>query len=229
MKKQLLLLHGALGAGIQFEPLVPYLEDTFEVHTPDFEGHGTSEVRDRPFSMKNFSENVLDYIDANAINAASVFGHSLGGHVGLYLAAFSPERINGVFTLGTKFLWTPEIAEKENAFLDADIIRNKVPQYAKMLYERHVASGWEVLLTKARDFHNYLAVNNPISDEDFKRIERKVRISLGDRDKMVSIEESVRVYRLLKEGEFQILPRTPHPLEKVRLELLSNSIIEFFN
>ena len=229
MKKQLLLLHGALGASIQFSSLISYLEDTYEVHTPDFEGHGRSKVRDRPFRMEHFSENVLGYMDGNSIEDAYVFGHSLGGHVGLYLAAFSPERINAVFTLGTKFLWTPEIAEKENAFLDADIIRKKVPHYAQMLEERHVASGWDVLLGKAREFHSYLAVNNPISDDDFKRIEKKVRISLGDRDKMVSIKESVRIYKLLKEGEFQILPRTPHPLEKIPLEFLSNSIIDFFN
>ncbi|MBN2060318.1 MAG: alpha/beta hydrolase [Deltaproteobacteria bacterium] len=229
MKEQLLLLHGALGAGIQFETLTPYLENRFDVHAPDFEGHGRSEVKDRPFSMKNFSENVLEYMDANGIKQADIFGHSLGGHVGLYMAAFFTERINGVFTLGTKFLWTPEIAEKENALLDPDKIREKVPHYAGMLEERHVASGWEVLLGKAKDFHNFLAVNNPLRDEDIEKIEKKVRICLGDRDKMVTIEESLRIYHLLKDGEFQILPRTPHPLEKVPLEFLSNSICDFFN
>lgn len=229
MKKHLFLLHGALGAGTQFNSLIPFLEKDFHVHTLDFEGHGTSILRDRPFRMQHFSENVLDYMDKNSIKEAGVFGHSLGGHVGLYLAAFFPERVSGVFTLGTKFLWSPEIAEKENALLDPDKIREKVPHYARMLGERHVASGWEVLLGKVRDFHNYLGINNPIKDEDIQGIEKKIRICIGDRDKMVTIEESLRVYHLLKDGQFQILPGTPHPLEKVPLKFLSYSIIDFFN
>ena len=37
----LVLLHGALGTGTQFSPLLPFLKDKFDVHTLDLEGHGT--------------------------------------------------------------------------------------------------------------------------------------------------------------------------------------------
>jgi hypothetical protein len=35
------------------------------------------------------------------------------------------------------------------------------------------------------------------------------------------------VVRLLAEGELEVLPRTPHPLEKVPTERLARSIVEF--
>ncbi len=225
----LFLLHGAMGASSQFYPLIPLLKDKYTVHTLDFEGHGISRVRSRPFRVEHFSENVVDYMNDHAIDSTYIFGHSMGGHVGLYLARFSPDRIKRVFTLGTKFLWTPEIAERENSLLDPDKIRKKVPKFAKELQERHVASGWETVLEKFKEFHICLGHSNPLKNEDIQKIEKKVRIGLGDRDKMVSIEETVELYRLLKDGEMQVLPGTPHPIEKVPIEILSNSIIDFFN
>ena len=95
-RPQLMLLHGALGAQLQFEPLLPYLKNVFDIHTLEFEGHGASPLKNRPFRMKHFAENVIDYLDENKIATACIFGHSLGGHVGLYLARFFPDRVSGV-------------------------------------------------------------------------------------------------------------------------------------
>ena len=67
-----------------------------------------------------------------------------------------------------------------------------------------------------------------LKDEDIQKINRKVRIGVGDRDYMVSIEETVNVYRLLQHGELQIFPNTQHPLERVSVSDLAYSISNFF-
>jgi pimeloyl-ACP methyl ester carboxylesterase len=225
----LLLLHGALGTGTQFEPLKAILKANFEVHTLDFEGHGTSPLRERPLRIAHYAENVLAYLDQTAIPTAGIFGHSLGGHVGLFLARFHPDRISSVFTLGTKFHWTMEIAEKENKLLLPDKIKEKVPRFGRLLEERHVAAGWEALLEKQREMQLHVAQNNPLPDDDIRSISQKVRISIGDRDQMVTLEESIRVYRLLKKGEFQVFPNTPHPLEQAPIQKLAEAIIDYFS
>jgi pimeloyl-ACP methyl ester carboxylesterase len=209
--------------------MIPLLEDHYEIYKPDFEGHGSSPPKERPFRVKYFAGNLVDYINEHGINEVDVFGYSLGGYVGLYLARFFPKSVKRVFTLGTKFLWTPEFAERENAFLDPGKMREKVPEFAKALQERHVASGWETVLEKAREMHLNLGQGNILGEEDIRQIKKRVRIGVGDRDKMASIEESVSIYRLLPEGELQIFPGTPHPLEKVSLSSLTQSIKEFFN
>jgi pimeloyl-ACP methyl ester carboxylesterase len=208
---------------------MPHLKDRYEIHTLDFEGHGSSSFKGRPLRVKHFAESVLDYLNEHAISLVDIFGYSLGGHVGLYLARFFPERVNRIFTLGVKFLWTPEIAERENAFLYPDKIQEKVPELARVLQERHVVSGWKTVLEKIREMHVHMGQENALDEEDVRQITKRVRIGLGDRDKMTSIEEALKVYRLLKEGELQVFPGTPHPLEKVPLSSLAYAIKEFFN
>jgi hypothetical protein len=54
-----------------------------------------------------------------------------------------------------------------------------------------------------------------------------VRVMVGDRDAMVSVEESAAAARALPAGELAVLPRTPHPIEQVRLERLVGEIDDF--
>ena len=227
-RPDLLLLHGALGASSQFKALIPLLREKYDVHTLEFEGHGSSPPKNRPFRTKHFAENVLEYMKMNAVKAADIFGHSMGGAVGLYLARFYPKRIKRVFTLGTKFVWTPKIAKKENVFLNPKKLLEKVPKYAIQLQQRHTASGLEKILEMVREMNVSLAKESALLNEDFEKINKKVRIGVGDRDVLVSIEESVNVYRLLQHGELQIFPDTPHPLERISVPSLANSIVNFF-
>lgn len=67
MKPNLLLLHGALGASDQFAPLLPLLEEHYQVHCLDFEGHGRAALRSRPFRIEHFAENAIDYLEQQAL------------------------------------------------------------------------------------------------------------------------------------------------------------------
>jgi pimeloyl-ACP methyl ester carboxylesterase len=227
-KPDLLLLHGALGSKSQFSSLIPCLKDAFRLHTLDFEGHGGSPLKDRAFREEHFAENVLDYLSENSIGRTDIFGYSMGGHVGLYLAKIHPERINKIFTLATKFLWTPEVADHEAASLDADKIIKKVPHFAKALEKRHALSGWKNVLKKTKEMILEMGGKNILPVKDIGQIQHEVRIGVGDRDNMVSIEESVEVYRSISQGELQIFPKTQHPLEKAPLSDLVHSMVEFF-
>jgi hypothetical protein len=52
---------------------------------------------------------------------------------------------------------------------------------------------------------------------------------LGDRDKMVTLEETVTVYKNLLNAQLCILPNTPHPLEQVNVDLLAYVIYTFLS
>jgi len=193
----ILLLHGALGASSQFAPLAPLLEVYHRVHTLDFEGHGDAPLQARPFRFSHFAENVIEYLDNRSIEAAHIFGHSMGGHVGLYLARHYPGRVLSVFPFGVKFTWTPAIAERENSMLIPEKMRAKVPHYVQTLENRHAAAGWENVVEKIREQHLYLGENAPLTDEDLQQISQRVRVGLGDSDKLASFDEALRAYRLL--------------------------------
>src|SRR5574341_2268135 len=93
LKPRLLLLHGAVGAGSQFDFLLPLLGERYEVHRLDFEGHGVSPLRGRPFRTEHLAENVAEYLDRSALESVDIFGYSMGGYVALYLAHAQPQRV----------------------------------------------------------------------------------------------------------------------------------------
>jgi pimeloyl-ACP methyl ester carboxylesterase len=227
----LLLLHGALGAASQLDPLRHMLRrlagDSLTLHTIDFEGHGTRAALQRPFRMVHFVGNVREFLDHRRVERASIFGYSMGGYVALCLAALEPQRVAKAMTLGTKFRWTPEIAEREGRMLDPRRIEEKVPRFARALAARHTGAGWEAVLAQTREMLLALGAGPDLDDETLGHLALPVRIGIGDRDATVTVEESAAVSRILQNGELEVLPGTPHPLEKVPVERLARSIIEF--
>jgi pimeloyl-ACP methyl ester carboxylesterase len=229
LKPRLLLLHGAVGAGSQFDFLLPLLAERYEVHRLDFEGHGVSPLCARPFRTENFAENAAEYLDRNRLESVDIFGYSMGGYVALYLAHARPQRVRRIATLGTKFDWNPEVAAREVRQLDPQKIREKVPQFAYALEARHVAAGWEDVLGRTREMMTALGEHRVVTPEMLSGIPHRVRIGVGDRDSMVTIGESWEAYRALPLGELEVLPATPHPLEKIPPARLARYVTEFFD
>ena len=227
MKTPLLLLHGALGAATQFKPLKELLSARFEIHAPDFSGHGEA-GGEHPFSIALFAADVLRYLDERKIAKIAVFGYSMGGYVALYLARHYPERISRIITLATKLHWDEPTAAKETGMLDTARIEAKVPQLASSLQERHIGKDWKMVVNKTAAMLTEMGADSPLKTPDFAAIQTPVILLLGDRDKMVSLEETVATYKLLPNGKMGILPGTPHPFEQADLHLLS-IFIEHFN
>src|SRR5690606_34903481 len=112
------------------------------------EGHGGTPLPREPFTIRRFAEQTLKWMDGRGIARADFLGYSMGGYVALYIARHHPERVSKVFTLSTKFLWTPEIAERERRNLDPELIQRKAPEFGKALSERHGEPGWKQLVEK---------------------------------------------------------------------------------
>ena len=224
----LLLLHGALGASEQLLPLAAALEERFTVHRLDFEGHGPRPGGGRAFRVEHFAANAAEFLREHGIGRADIFGYSMGGYAALQLAATEPALVARVATLATKFAWTPEGAAREAGMLDAERMRAKVPRYADLLAARHTGFGWENVLAATREMMAHLGAEPALTPDVLARVAQPVRVIVGDRDATTSVEESAAAARSLAAGELEVLPRTPHPLEKVPLERLAASLGEFF-
>jgi esterase/lipase len=225
--KHLLLLHGAIGAKDQFEPLAEKLKNDFTVHTLNFSGHGRLSLPGT-FSIEVFADDVLNYLEDNQIDSIDIFGYSMGGYVALFIARRFPDKINRIFTLATKFEWTPDISARETKMLDAEKIAEKIPAFAKQLEHRHGLSDWKQVLSKTADMMRDLGADNPLKDTDYKSIQHQILIAIGDKDAMVTLEETVAVYRELPMANLLVLPNTQHPLEKVEVNRLAFEIGLFF-
>ena len=227
--QHLLLLHGALGSKDQFQSLVHLLEDTYQVHTFNFSGHGGRAFSDSPFSIPLFSEQIARYMLEMNIEITNVFGYSMGGYAAMYLARQQPNKINKLITLATKFHWDENISAKEVTMLNGKTIQEKVPAFAAQLQQRHAPNDWLTLLDKTSQLLINLGKNNTLQVEDYASINTPCMVLLGDRDKMVTLEETRAVYKQLPNAQFGVLPNTPHAFEQVNLSLLTQLIKGFIN
>ncbi|MCF6404948.1 alpha/beta hydrolase [Chitinophaga filiformis] len=221
MKPSLLILHGAIGASRQLRAIAAQLSTQYEVHLFDFPGHGGKDLPEGPFSIKLFAEAALEYIEAHHLQQPTIFGYSMGGYVAMYLAKHHPQLIARVITLGTKFHWDEATAAKEIKMLDTETITTKVPDFAAALADMHAPNDWKVVLQRTADMLTAMGKDNPLKPDDYKDIRTDSLIMLGDRDKMVTLEETIATYKALPEAKMAVLPGTPHPVEKVTPSLLA--------
>lgn len=223
-REHLLLLHGALGSKKQFIKLKEKLESQFTVHCFDFEGHG-GEVSTHNFSIDLFVENTLAYLKKNKLEEAVVFGYSMGGYVALKLALNNPNVFSKIITLGTKFNWNEESAAQEVKKLNPNLIEEKVPRFAEYLKQLHSPSSWKIVLKKTAEMMLRMGNGERLTEDDFKKITTKVVLGIGEKDEMVSLAETEKVASFLPNAQLEVLDETPHPIEKVDIQLLNKYLI----
>ena len=224
-KSPILLLHGALGSEAQFHKLKSELSELFDVHTLTFEGHG-GRSSNRPFSMANFVENAVEYLDQNEIRTIDIFGYSMGGYVALMLAQTHPNRVKRIVTLGTKFAWNPEFAAMEVRKLNPDKIEEKVPKFAEFLNNVHAPLDWKKVVLDTAEVMIDLGETRPL-DAHYSAIACPTLILLGSLDNMSTIEESQSVAEQLSNGQFQLIPDVEHPIEKVDVIIVKKHLRDF--
>lgn len=224
-KPSILLLHGALGSKVQMEPIKKLLMEEFDVHAFNFSGHGGDESNEA-FSIDRFTQNVIDFMSANNIKCASIFGYSMGGYVALNLALKRPELVDTIVTYGTKFDWTETSAAKEVRMLNPDVIEEKVPRFAEKLKNDHSPSDWKVVMHKTAEMMLKMGGGEKISDADFSKIQQKITIAIGLEDTMVTVEESEYIASLIPSAQMLVLAGQPHPFEQVDREIIRRLIAE---
>jgi pimeloyl-ACP methyl ester carboxylesterase len=116
-ESQLLLLHGLGATGDVWNGWLPLLHDRWRWIVPDLPGHGRSGHRLR-YTFEDFAAAVATVLRPGA---TVVFGHSLGGVVGLALAKATGTAVTAVVGLGIKVAWTAEDLSQARALADRPI------------------------------------------------------------------------------------------------------------
>ena len=226
-KLPILFLHGALGAASQFQPLAAELSAHYDVHQLNFSGHGGAPFSEQGFSIQVFAAEVLSYLESHQLDYVHIFGYSMGGYVAMYLARHYPEKTGRVITLATKYNWNEATAGKEMKQLNPVLIEEKVPSFARLLEERHTASDWKTVVTRTAQLIEELGHQSLLKQADYAQVASPCMLMMGDRDNMVSFQETIEVYKALPLAQFTVMPDTAHPLEKADIPLLAYYIRRF--
>src|SRR5437867_12444013 len=76
--RPLILLHGGLGSGEMFEPILPTLSERHRVIVVDLQGHGRTADIDRPIDVRLMADDIAGLIDHLALEKPDLGGYSLG-------------------------------------------------------------------------------------------------------------------------------------------------------
>lgn len=223
-KKDLIILHGALGSRIQFEELARQLSADFNCHLLDFDGHGSgTDVSE--ISIELCSRNLIDFVSHHELDKPLVFGYSMGGYVALLAEAENPGLFHSIITLGTKFDWSVEIAEHEIKLLNPEKIEEKLPKFAAYLATVHASKNWKNVMIQTHGLMRKLGRNPLLTDAFLQSINIPVIVCLGSNDNMVTQEETEKVCTRIKTARFRLLDGIPHPIHMIDSSDISRLIV----
>jgi pimeloyl-ACP methyl ester carboxylesterase len=91
--RPLILLHGGLGSGEMFGPVLTALAERHQVIAVDLQGHGRTADIDRPIDIRLMADDIGALIDHLGLDKPDVVGYSLGGGVALHTAIRHPSKV----------------------------------------------------------------------------------------------------------------------------------------
>ena len=187
----LILLHGNGESCDYFEHQIAYFSKQYHVIALDTRGHGQSPRGENPFTIKQFAEDLHDFMDEKGIEKAILLGFSDGGNIALTFALKYPERIGKLILNGA----------------------NLFPSGVKPLYQWPIEIGYRIakMFSKKSDkaLSNAemlgLMVNEPhIEPSELDRLTMPVLVIAGTKD-MIKESHTRLIYKSLPNAQMNII------------------------
>lgn len=165
----LILLHGNGEDLNYFEHQMKPLAKHFRVIALDTRGHGKSPRGEAPFSIRQFADDLLAFMDGHSIQKAHLLGFSDGGNIAMVFALAHPDRVGKLILNG--------------ANLDASGVKRSVQIPIEIGYR--VAKLFARRSPEARRNAEMLGlmVNDPnVKPEELSRIKAQTLVIAGSKD-----------------------------------------------
>jgi pimeloyl-ACP methyl ester carboxylesterase len=202
----LLLFHMAPMSSLEFESLIPLLAGKYRVIAPDMLGHGESSDPPHDYTIREFGEAAVKFMDALGIKKAHIAGNHTGSIVALYVAAEHPERVNKLIVSGENLTSREKILETIELLKKMPMSRNlpmdeegKFLQGAWANYKPLMAPGAPLTLrfkpfilgltARLRKYDVHMAAYNGMLENRLPRVKQPLLIFSGDRDLFFKKEE----------------------------------------
>ena len=187
----MVLLHGNGEDSSYFVHQIAHFSKSYRVIAIDTRGHGQSPRGEKPFAIKQFAEDLKDFLDTRNIAKAIILGFSDGGNIALEFALKYPERVEKLILNGA----------------------NLFPSGVKPLYQWPIEIGYRV----AKMFSNKsvkakqnaemlgLMVNEPhIDPSELARLTIPVLVIAGKKD-MIKESHTRLIYKSLPDAQMNII------------------------
>ena len=187
----MILLHGNGEDSSYFVHQIDTFSEQFRVIALDTRGHGKSSRGDKPFTIKQFAEDLHDFMEEKSIDKAILLGFSDGGNIALEFALKHPERVEKLILNGA----------------------NLYPSGVKLLYQWPIEIGYHIAKlcskksAKAKKNAEMLGlmVNEPhIEPSELARLTMPVLVVAGTKD-MIKESHTRLIFNSLPKAQLAIL------------------------
>ncbi|MDP9416929.1 MAG: 3-oxoadipate enol-lactonase [Actinomycetota bacterium] len=234
------LLSGSLGTSLSmWDPVVPLLAEHFRVVRYDHRGHGRSPVPPGRWTIDDLGCDAIALLDRLGVQRAHVVGLSVGGMVGMWLAAAAPDRVAGLVAMCTSAHLEPRAAWAERARLVeergmsavADIVLERwfTPAFRRLHPERVEAVRQSLLATPVA---GYAACCRAIESMDLRpllpRICTDVLAVAAEQDPATPAVHAHRIAAAVPAARVVVIPRAAHLASVEQPEVTAELVLRHF-
>jgi pimeloyl-ACP methyl ester carboxylesterase len=243
------LIHGFGEDGTVWRYQRLFLKDHFRLIIPDLPGSGKSELLSispghASFIIDIYAACIKEILDRESIQKCTVLGHSMGGYIALAFAAHNPERLNGLGLVHSTAFADSE--DKKNtrrkgiAFIQRygaqEFLKQSIPNLFAEQFTREHPGQIEALIARAGNFtapalvQYYEAMTErPDRTETLKKTPNPVLFIIGEEDKSVYLQDSLKQCYLPGKAQINILPGVAHMGMWERKDQTNDTVMKFLN
>ena len=207
-----ILLHGNGESCEYFKNQTDVFSSRFHVYALDTRGHGKTPRGERPFTIRQFAEDLLGFMDGHQIGKAHLLGFSDGGNIAMVFAIRHPDRVNKLILNG--------------ANLDAGGVKRtvQIPIEAGYRIARKFAEKSDGAKQNAEMLG--LMVNDPdVPARELSKITAHTLVIAGTKD-MIKREHTQLIAKSIPEAELAFI-QGDHFIANKRPDEFNRIVLEF--
>ena len=210
----LILLHGNGESSDYFVNQTNVFAERYHVYAVDTRGHGRTPRGDRPFTIRQFADDLLGFMDGHGMERAHLLGFSDGGNIAMIFAMRYPERVGRLILNG--------------ANLNTKGVRSSVQIPIEIGYRTAKLFSGRSASARAKTEMLGLMVNDPDGrPEELEAIRAKTLVIAGTKD-LIRESETRRIAEHIPDSRLVLIPgnhfvasKNPEEFNRAVLDLLA--------
>nr|WP_256127845.1 alpha/beta hydrolase [Arthrobacter sp. SDTb3-6] len=226
----MIAMHGITGHAEAYVRNLEALSEHFSVWAIDFIGHGYSSKPDRPLEIKDYIEQLLEFMAAIGAEKAFFTGESLGGWVAARFAIDHPEKVERIllntmggtmanpavmerlFTLSMEAAkdpsWERVKARLEWLMADPSMVTDDLIKTRQAIFSQ---PDWLKACTSNMALQDLATrKRNMLTDEALGQIKAPALVLWTTKDPSGPVDEGRRIASLIPNGELAIMENCGH-------------------
>ena len=208
----LILLHGNGEDMTYFRNQVDCFAEHFRVIAVDSRGHGRTPRGDAPFTIRQFAEDLHDFMNEQQIDRAHILGFSDGGNVAICFALKYPDRVNKLILNGANLY----PAGVKAAFQ----IPTTLEYYCLKLFGAKTEENYE-----KRELLGLMVRDPYIKPRELRSLTMPTLVIAGERD-LIRESHTKLIHRMIPNSRLAILPGD-HGVAALNPNAFNAEVLEF--